>query len=75
MAGPGSAANVISAICSIIIPGLGQLVQGRFLGAVFFFVIVQGLCWLITFLLGGLIPIFAIAHIWACLDAALWRGR
>ena len=31
--GPGSAGNIIAAICSLIIPGLGQLVQGRVLSA------------------------------------------
>ena len=31
--GQGSAGNVIAAICSFFIPGLGQLVQGRILAA------------------------------------------
>lgn len=75
MAGQGSTANVLAAICSVFIPGLGQLVQGRFFAAVFFFVIVWGICWLLTALTLFVIPVFAIAHIWACLDAALWKGR
>ncbi|MGH7654095.1 MAG: hypothetical protein ACREN6_05465 [Gemmatimonadaceae bacterium] len=29
MSGQGSAGNVIAALCSFFIPGLGQLVQGR----------------------------------------------
>ena len=29
--GQGSAGNVIAALCSVFIPGLGQLVQGRLL--------------------------------------------
>mgnify|MGYP003464812970 CR=1 FL=1 len=31
MAGQGSTGNVIAAVCSFFIPGLGQLVQGRLL--------------------------------------------
>ena len=37
----GSGGNVIAAICNIFIPGLGQLVQGRILGALMFFIILQ----------------------------------
>lgn len=33
----GSAGNVIAAICSFFIPGLGQLVQGRVLWALAWF--------------------------------------
>ena len=29
MAGPGSGGNVLAALCSLFIPGLGQLLQGR----------------------------------------------
>ena len=38
-AGQGSAGNVIAAICSLIIPGLGQLVQGRIISALVWFVV------------------------------------
>ena len=34
----GSTANVIAALCSFFIPGLGQLVQGRPLAAILWFV-------------------------------------
>jgi hypothetical protein len=37
MTGPGSAGNVISALASFVYPGLGQLVQGRVLAALIFF--------------------------------------
>jgi hypothetical protein len=37
-AGQGSAGNVIAALASLLVPGLGQLVQGRFLAALFFLV-------------------------------------
>lgn len=63
--GQGSAGNVIAAVCSFFIPGLGQLVQGRLLMAVIMFVL-SAVLWLI--LLGWLI------HLWSVLDAALWKG-
>ncbi|MFV0415255.1 MAG: hypothetical protein ACK5NG_02690 [Chthoniobacterales bacterium] len=67
--GPGSAGNVIAALASICIPGLGQLVQGRILAAIFFFVGAAFL-WLISFgTLGWLI------HIWSAISAALWKGK
>jgi hypothetical protein len=37
-AGQGSAGNVISALASLLLPGLGQLLQGRFLAAILFFI-------------------------------------
>ena len=62
--GQGSAGNVIASLASFFIPGLGQLIQGRLLPAVLFFVF-TGLLWFI--LMGWII------HLWACLDAALWK--
>ncbi|MDP6539253.1 MAG: hypothetical protein QF903_04805 [Planctomycetota bacterium] len=62
----GSTGNVIAALCSFFLPGLGQLVQGRFLKAVVLFVL-SGVLWI--FVLGW------IVHLWATLDAALWRPR
>ncbi|HRJ72861.1 MAG TPA: hypothetical protein PLS03_11600 [Terrimicrobiaceae bacterium] len=71
--GKGSAGNVIAALASFFIPGLGQLIQGRFLPAVLFFVgvIVGYGLWflLIPAVIGGLL------HLWAILDAALWKPR
>ena len=64
-AGQGSAGNVLAAICSFLIPGLGQLVQGRLLKAIILFVLGTVLWWI---LLGWII------HLWATLDAALWKG-
>ena len=49
--GQGSAGNVIAAICSFFIPGLGQLIQGRILSAIFWFLfacVAFGITWLIT---------------------------
>jgi TM2 domain-containing membrane protein YozV len=63
--GPGTGGNVLAAICSFFIPGLGQLVQGRLLKAVIMFVL-AGLLWWI--LMGWII------HLWSVIDAALYRG-
>jgi TM2 domain-containing membrane protein YozV len=62
----GSAGNVIAAVCSFFIPGLGQLVQGRLLAAAIQFVL-AGLLWII--LMGWLV------HLWSIIDAARWKGR
>lgn len=66
MAGQGSAGNVIAALASFFIPGLGQLLQGRLLIAAIQFVLAAVL-WI--FLLGWVI------HLWSILDAALWKPR
>lgn len=68
-AGQGSAGNVIAALASLFFPGLGQLVQGRLLAAILFFV-GAGVLWFIS--LGTL---GWIMHLWASLNAALWRPR
>jgi TM2 domain-containing membrane protein YozV len=65
VSGQGSAGNVIAAICSFFVPGLGQLVQGRLLMALFQFVLAAAL-WII--LLGWLI------HLWSIIDAATWKS-
>lgn len=67
MGGQGSTANVIAAIASFFVPGLGQLVQGRILRALFMFV-AAGVVWFVSFgTLGWVI------HIWSVIDAALWK--
>jgi TM2 domain-containing membrane protein YozV len=63
-AGQGSTGNVIAAVCSFFIPGLGQLVQGRLLKAIIMFVLAAAL-WLVW--LGWII------HLWSILDAALYK--
>ena len=60
----GSTGNVIAALASIIVPGLGQLLQGRVLAGICFFLL-SGL-WIIG--LGWLI------HLIACYDAAVYKG-
>lgn len=67
MSGQGSTANVIAALASFFIPGLGQLIQGRVLKAALMFVL-AGVLWLIW--LGWII------HLWSIIDAAVWKpGR
>ncbi len=70
--GKGSTGNVIAALASFFIPGLGQLIQGRILSAVIFFLVVAvgyALWWLLF------IPavIGFIAHVWSIVDAAAWK--
>ncbi len=68
-AGQGAAGNVIAALCSFLIAGLGQLIQGRVIPALLFCV-GAGALWLVSFgTLGWII------HIWACIDAALWKPK
>ena len=62
----GSTGNVIAALASFFIPGLGQMLQGRVVAAIFYFVL-TGLLWIV--LLGWL------GHIVACIDAAVWKGK
>ena len=66
MAGQGSTGNVIAAVCSFFIPGLGQLVQGRVMIAIIQFVLATAL-WIV--LLGWLI------HLWSIIDAAIWKPK
>jgi TM2 domain-containing membrane protein YozV len=47
MAGPGSGGNVLAAITSFIVPGLGQLFQGR-LGAAVAHVVIDAVLWVVT---------------------------
>lgn len=64
MSGQGSTGNVIAALCSFFIPGLGQLLQGRLLMAIVQFVMAAVL-WIVF--LGWLI------HLWSILDAAMFK--
>ncbi len=61
--GSGSCGNVLAALASFFIPGLGQLLQGRWLLAGIMFVLTT-LFWLI--LLGWVI------HLWSIINAALF---
>ena len=61
MSGQGSGGNVLAALCSFFIPGLGQLLQGRPVIAFVQFVLAAAL-WFV--LMGWLI------HLWSIIDAA-----
>lgn len=61
MSGQGSGGNVLAALCSFFIPGLGQLLQGR-VGMALLQFILATILWFI--LLGWAI------HLWSVIDAA-----
>lgn len=75
MSGQGSGGNVIAAVCSFFIAGLGQLVQGRILAAIAFFL----LTW-VNYALAGTGILFFMAvpgvifHIWSIISAARYKG-
>lgn len=73
--GQGSTGNVIAALCSLFIPGLGQLIQGRLLSAVFWFFLaclLGGLSFIITL---GLAPFgWLLVGIFSCVSAARFRA-
>lgn len=73
MAEQGSGENVIAALCNIPFPGLGQLVQGRLLPALLFFIV----CGVGYFLWILVVPaiIAAVVHLWSILDAATYNNR
>jgi len=65
----GSTGNVISALASFFMPGLGQLIQGRMLRAAFFFVVTVALY---VSYFGWIFG--AITHLWSIVDAATFRA-
>lgn len=69
MSGRGSTGNVIAALASFFLPGLGQLIQGR-IGMAIFMAIMAVVVWVITFTTLGW-----VVNIWAALDAAVWKPR
>jgi TM2 domain-containing membrane protein YozV len=75
----GSTGNVIAALASFFVPGLGQLLQGRVGSAIVFFLI-AAFFWGLGFLLGALTFGFlafigGIGHILAALSCALWKPK
>lgn len=65
MNGQGSTGNVIAALASFFIPGLGQLLQARVIMAGIQFVLAAVL-WIVW--LGWLI------HLWSIVDAATFKS-
>lgn len=66
MAGQGSGGNMFAAFCSLFVPGLGQLLQGRLAMSIVQFALATAL-WLIA--MGWII------HIWSVIDAARFVPR
>ena len=66
MPGQGSGGNVLAALASFFVPGLGQLLQGRVMKALVMCVLAIVL-WFV--LLGWLI------HLWSVVDAARWTPK
>jgi TM2 domain-containing membrane protein YozV len=73
--GPGSLGNIVAALCSLFVPGLGQLIQGRLLSATGWFLFAS-LAFLFTWLITlSLLPFgWFVASIFACVNAALYRA-
>ena len=72
MSQQGSSGNVLAALCNVFLPGLGQLLQGRILAALMFFIITiigYALLWLIVPAIIG-----AIFHLWSIIDAARFKA-
>lgn len=69
MSEKGSTGNVIAALCSVVIPGLGQLIQGRLISAIFYFLVVGGFYATFIFYFIGI-----IFHVLCILSAATFRG-
>jgi hypothetical protein len=72
--GQGSTGNVIAAISSLLVPGLGQLFQGRVLSALFWFLaacIGFAITWLVTL---SLFPFgWFVVSVFSCISAARYR--
>ena len=71
MTGQGSGGNVLAAVCSFFIPGLGQLVQGRILAAILFFLIVGANYFFAVLIIPAVIG--ALFHLWSIIDAARFK--
>ena len=61
----GPTGNVLAALASFFIPGLGQLLQGRLIKAIIM-VVAASVLWF--FLLGWII------HLWSIIDAAMFKA-
>ncbi|MCH8013084.1 MAG: hypothetical protein IIA61_14275 [Candidatus Marinimicrobia bacterium] len=66
MAGQGTGGNVLAALASFFVPGLGQLLQARLGIAIVQFILAVGL-WIVLF--GWII------HLWSVIDAAKFEPK
>jgi ATP/ADP translocase len=73
--GQGSAGNVIAALCSFFVPGLGQLIQGRVLSALGWFALA---CVAYAVTLIATLGLFHfgwfLVSVFACINAAQYRS-
>ena len=73
--GQGSAGNVIAALCSFFVPGLGQLIQGRLLSAIGWFAFAcVAYVTVLVFTLGLFHFGWFLASVFACINAAQYRA-
>ena len=69
----GESGNVIAALASFFIPGLGQLVQGRILWTAFL-VVTTATLYFTSFLMIPW-PFALILHLWSIINAATFKGQ
>jgi len=69
----GSAGNVIAALCSIFFPGLGQLIQGRLLLAIFIFLTVSIGYWFWFLIFPAIIA--GLLHLYSIIGAATYKSN
>ena len=69
-AGRGSTGNVLAALASFFVPGLGQIIQGRLVSAIFLFVATSIGYALWFLILPGILAF--LLHVAAVVDAATW---
>lgn len=72
MSQQGSTGNIIAALCNIFIPGLGHLIQGRLLAAIFFFISISVGYFFYWLIVPGIIAL--LLHLFAILSAARYKG-
>jgi len=71
MSGQGSTGNIIAALCNVFVPGLGYLIQGRVLNAIFAFVVIS-VCYFFAILIVPVI-IGGLIHLYIVVDAATYK--
>lgn len=77
----GSTGNVIAALCSLLFPGLGQLIQGRILSALFWVslgLFLGAIAFLLSALTLFILPLWALSWfvvgIFSCISAARYKS-
>ena len=68
---PSTTDRGVGAICSFLLPGLGQIVRGRVLRGLFYLVLVPVLYIVGVATFGVLLPVAVIVHLGVIIGAAL----